>query len=180
MEECAEQDVDDRVDRPDCWVSDNHFSGLPQDVPEQQQIHRDRSGYDRPDGRAKTGHAVSQQTYETADGQRGEDVWLAVDDIEPESPGQSGEEDCDVEQDGCGQAVEHSVGLQSFPATRRGEVLIKLIEEPSGVRSAGLHKRITQFPDFPNTRFPKHSMSSAVWMSVYGADAPVDNPGYLP
>lgn len=52
-------------------------------------------------------------------------MWLAVDDIEPESPGQSGEEDCDVEEDGCGQAVEHSVGLQSFAARRPREVLTK-------------------------------------------------------
>jgi hypothetical protein len=106
-EQTAQHDVEDDVDGPDRRVSQKHLARFAQNVPEQQNIDRDWGGDYRPGRCTHTRHAIPEQANEASDRQRGEDVRLAVDDIETNASRQRGKEDCDVEQDWRGQAIEH-------------------------------------------------------------------------
>ena len=71
------------INEPNCWVSDDHLSRRPEDVPEEQHIQGHWDGHNNPHGGAQTGHAVSQQADKTTDCERREDVRFSICDVEP-------------------------------------------------------------------------------------------------
>ena len=106
MEQSTEHYVDHDVDGPDLHVSNKHLSRLPQNVPEQQQVQRDRAGNYGPNGRAQTLYAVAEQADKATNGERIEDLYPFVDQIESQTPGQRRKENSDVEKNiGASSAV---------------------------------------------------------------------------
>src|ERR1700693_3495657 len=95
------------VDRPDYDISYEHLPQVPQNVPQKEKVQRNGRGYDRPDRRAEALDAVPEEADETSDRERCEDVRFLVDQIHAQSPGERGEEDRNVEQNGRGQSVRH-------------------------------------------------------------------------
>lgn len=86
MQESAEQYVDHDVDCPNRRIGHENFSRLPQHVPKEQDIDRNRSGNDCPRRRTQALDAVSKQANKTADREGREDVGPSVDDVEADSP----------------------------------------------------------------------------------------------
>ena len=94
------------VDCPDCGIRDEHLSPTSQNIPEQQKVQRNRRGDHQPNRRTHTLHAVTGEADKASDRERFEDVRFLVDQVHAESPGERGEEDRDVKQDGRRQRVQ--------------------------------------------------------------------------